>query len=138
MNDINIEEFLRNNKPVVKDDPAFILDVQRKLDAVEGIKYEVDRQRRHGRSVILVTLSIGVVTGIMATIIVMLFPLVNIKSQLADILASLAPWKPYLAIATAIAVSLISIYLGDGSLLIINKLHIIPPSKSGGEDCLSN
>ena len=138
MNEINIDEFLRNNKPMVKDDPAFMLNVQRKLDAVEGIKNEIDCKRRHGRSVILVTLFIGVATGIMATIIVMLFPLGNIKSRLADILASLAPWKPYLAIAAAIAVSLLSIYLGDNSPLIINKLFHLPPSKTDGGDCLSN
>ena len=138
MNKINIEEFLRNNKPVVKDDPAFMLEVQRKLDAVEDIKNEIDRQRRHGRSVILVTLFIGLAIGIITTISIVLFPLVNIKSQLADILTSLAPWKPYLAIAAAIAVSLLSIYLGDGSSLIINKLRILPPSKTDGGDCLTH
>ena len=138
MNEINIDEFLRKNKPMVKDDPAFTLNVQRKLDAVEGIKNEIDRQRRHGRSVILVTLFIGAATGIMVTIIVMLFPLGNIKSRLADILASLAPWKPYIAIAAAIAVSLLSIYLGDNSPLIINKLYHLPPSKTDGGDCLTN
>ena len=138
MNEINIDEFLRNNKPVVKDDPAFMLEVQRRMKAVGGIKKEVDRQRRHGRFVILVTLFIGVAVGIMATISVMLFPMVNIKGQLADILASLAPWKPYLAIAAAIAVSLISIYLGDGSLLIINKLRLLHPSKTDGGDCLTH
>ncbi len=135
MNEINIDEFLRNNKPVVKDDPTFMLEVQRKLDAVEGIKNEIDRQRRHVRFVILVTIFIGVAIGISAAVFMMIFPMVNIKSQLADILTSLAPWKPYLAIATAIAVSLLSIYLGDNSTLIINKTHILPPSKTDGVDC---
>ena len=138
MNEINIEEFLRNNKPVVEDDPAFMLEVQRRMKAVGGIKKEVDRQRRHGRFVILVTLFIGVALGIMATISVMLFPMVNIKGQLADILASLAPWKPYLAITAAIAVSLISIYLGDRSSLIINKLRLLHPSKTDGGDYLTH
>jgi len=135
MNEINIDEFLRNNKPLVKDDPTFMLQVQRRMKAVEGIKNEVDRQRRHGHSAMVITLSIGLAAGIMATVFIMLFPLVNTKSQLADILTSLAPWKPYLAIAAAIAVSLLSIYLGDNSLLIINKFHLLPPSKTDGEDC---
>lgn len=134
MNEMELELFLRENKPVVKDDPAFLLEVQRKLDAVEGIKNEIDRQRRHVRFVILVTIFIGVAVGIMAAVFVMLFPMINIKSQLTDILTSLAPWKPYLAIATAIAVSLLSIYLGDNSTLIINKIHILPTSKTDGGD----
>lgn len=138
MNEINIEEFLRNNKPVVKDDPAFMLEVQLRMKAVEGIKKEVDRQRKHGRFVILVTLFIGVAVGIMATVFVMLFPLDIIKGQLADFTTLLAPWKPYLAIAAAIAVSLLSIYLGDNSLLIINKLRLLPPSKTDGGDCLTH
>jgi hypothetical protein len=138
MNEINIEEFLRNNKPVVKDNPTFMLEVQGRMKTVEGIKKEVDRQRRHGRFVILITLFIGVAVGIIATVFVMLFPMVKIKGQLADILASLAPWKPYLAIAAAIAVSLISIYLGDESSLIINKLRLLPPSKTDGGDCLTH
>ena len=138
MNEINIDEFLRNNKPVVKDDPAFMLEVQRRLNAVEGIKNEVDRQRRHSHSALVVTLFIGLAAGIMATVFVMLFPLDGIKGRFADILNSLAPWKPYLSIAAAIAVTLLSIYLGDNSTFIINKLHISPPSKTGGGDCLTD
>ena len=138
MNDIELEKYLRESRPVVKDEPAFMLEVQQRLTTVEGIKNEVDRQRRQGRFVILVTLFIGVAAGIMATVFVMIFPLDIIKGQLADFTTLLAPWKPYLAIAAAIAISLLSIYLGDSSLLIINKLHILPPSKTSGGDCLTN
>ena len=44
-NDLNI--LLRTNKPVVKDDPAFMLKARQRMNAVEGIKNEVDRQRKH-------------------------------------------------------------------------------------------
>ena len=113
MNDIDIEQLLRENKPVVKDDPTFMLEVQQRLNAVDGIKKEIDRQRRHGHRVLLVTLIIGALVGILATLSFMLFPLDSIKDQLAGIMTLLAPWKPYLAIAAAIAVSVISILLGD-------------------------
>ena len=33
-----IDEFLRENKPAVKDDPTFLLETRRRLDAVEGIE----------------------------------------------------------------------------------------------------
>ena len=44
-----IDEFLRANKPAVHDDPTFLLETRRRLEAVEGIKAEVDRQRSRGR-----------------------------------------------------------------------------------------
>ena len=134
MNEINIDEFLRNNKPVVKDDPAFLLKVRQRLDAVEGIKDEVDRQRRHGRSTILIALFIGVATGIIATLFFIAFPLVNVKSLQAGILASLSPWKPYLAIVVAIAVMLLSIHTGNSSAIIINKLHFLLPGKNAEDN----
>ena len=51
MNDI--EDFLRDNKPQVKEDPTFILEAQRRMEQVDGIKAEVDRQRTRGRVALL-------------------------------------------------------------------------------------
>ena len=34
----SIEDFLRENKPQVKEDPTFILEAQRRMVQVEGIK----------------------------------------------------------------------------------------------------
>ena len=45
----DIESFLRENRPQVKANPTFLLVVQRKMREVEGIKSEVDRQRKYGR-----------------------------------------------------------------------------------------
>ena len=36
-----IDEFLRDNKPALKDDPTFLLKTRRRLEQVEGIKAEV-------------------------------------------------------------------------------------------------
>ena len=54
-----IDEFLRANKPAVKDDPTFLLETRRRLEAVEGIKAEVDRQRSRGRLALVFALAIG-------------------------------------------------------------------------------
>ena len=44
MTEQNLEDFLRENRPAVKDDPTFLMETRRRMDAVEGIKQEVDRQ----------------------------------------------------------------------------------------------
>ena len=74
MNDNNIEELLRSSRPVIKDDPTFILETRRRLEAIEGIKEEVDRQRRHGRTMVIVALFLGLLAGILLTALAFLFP----------------------------------------------------------------
>ena len=61
-----IDEFLRGNKPAVKDDPTFMLETRRRLEAVEGIKAEVDRQRSRGRLALVFALAIGLAAGVFA------------------------------------------------------------------------
>ncbi|MBR4167050.1 MAG: hypothetical protein IKR44_04405 [Bacteroidales bacterium] len=122
MNEINIDEFLRNNKPVVKDDPAFLLKVRQRLDAVEGIKDEVDRQRRLRHIALRVTLLIGIVIGCLITAFIILAPLDSIRSFVGE-------WNLYIAIAASVSITLISVFLGGNSLLSINKLRLLLPLK---------
>jgi hypothetical protein len=122
MNEINIDEFLRNNKPVVKDDPAFLLKVRQRLDAVEGIKDEVDRQRRLRHIALRVTLLIGIVIGCLITAFILLAPLDSIRSFVGE-------WNLYIAIAASVSITLISVFLGGNSLLSINKLRLLLPLK---------
>lgn len=106
----NIEEFLRDNKPVVKDDPTFLLETQRRMKQVEGIKAEVDRQRVHGSMALIVTLVIGIVIGAMATFIGYICPFnsENIgESAFAGIILFITTWKQYFFILlAALSVSL--------------------------------
>lgn len=127
MNDIELEKLLRENRPVVKDDPAFLLEVRQRLNAVEGIKYEVDRQRRLGHITMSVTLLIGMVTGCLITAFILLAPMDSIRTFVGE-------WKLYIAIFASISVTLISIFLGCDSLLNINKLRLLPPSKNAGDN----
>ena len=56
-----IESFLRNNKPEVEENPTFLLEVQQKLGALEGIKAEVDRQWRFGSVSLIISIIGGLV-----------------------------------------------------------------------------
>ena len=123
MNEINIDEFLRNNKPVVKDDPAFLLKVRQRLDAVEGIKDEVDRQRRLRHIALRVTLLIGIVAGCLISAFILLVPLDSIRDFIGE-------WKLYIAVAVSIVFTLICISTGDNLLLKINKLRPLLPLKN--------
>jgi hypothetical protein len=120
MNDNDLNILLKTNKPVVKDDPAFMLKARQRVNAVEGIKNEVDRQRRHGLITLSVTLLIGVAAGIIITVCLLLAPIDRI-------LAFVEKWKLFLGIAVSVAFALIFIILGDNSLLKINKLRLLPP-----------
>ena len=123
MNENDLNELLKTNKPIVKDDPAFMLKARQRVNAVEGIKNEVDRQRKHGLITLSVTLLIGVAAGIIITVCLLLAPIDRI-------LAFVEKWKLYLGIAASIAFALISIIFGDNSLLKINKLRLLPPLKN--------
>ena len=70
-----IEEFLRENKPVVKDNPTFLLEAQRRMEAVEGIKAEVDRQHSRGRVALIIALVAGLSAGILVTALTYLYPI---------------------------------------------------------------
>ena len=74
MKDSNIEDILRQAKPVVKNDPAFLMETRRRMEQVEGIKQEVDRQHRKSRIILIATLVAGLVVGMAAMAVVFLFP----------------------------------------------------------------
>lgn len=69
-----IDEFLRENKPIVKDDPTFLMETHRRMREVEGIKSEVDRQRRNGRKALIITLAAGLALGVLLTVLAFLYP----------------------------------------------------------------
>ena len=104
MNNNNIESILRESKPQVKDNPAFLLEVQQKMRAVEGIKNEVDRQRRYGRSSVIVALVLGLIVGAMSMSIVYLYPIdpsaIN-DSLISDIRVFMESYKQYLLLPVA-------------------------------------
>ncbi len=112
-----IEDFLRENKPVVKDNSTFILEARRRMEAVEGIKAEVDRQRCYGRLALIITLMAGLFLGIAATAIAFLYPIdaesVG-KGVLDSIRLFLTTWKQYLLLPVALLAIALSMVLMSG------------------------
>ena len=123
MNDKNIEDLLKAGRPVVKDDPTFLMETRRRMEQVEGIKEEVDRQGKKSRIILVVTLVVGLVLGMLATAVIFLFP--NLiqdfeNSFLAPLRDFLFQWKEYLFFAVAALAVALGLVLGTdrkGSLL---------------------
>ena len=109
-----IEDFLRENKPQVKNDPTFILETRRRLDQVEGIKAEVDRQRHHGRVALIVALCAGLAIGIVAAALAFFYP-VDAQSATEGILQSvrlfLQNYRQYLLLPVALLAILLGVVL---------------------------
>ncbi len=104
MKNDNIESFLRNNKPQVEDNPTFLLEVRQKINAVDGIKSEVDRQRRIGRVALVGALVIGLIMGALAMFIVWLYPVSTLevgRDLISNIHSSIEPYKQYLLLPVA-------------------------------------
>ena len=105
MKNTDIESLLRENKPQVKDNPTFLLEVQQKMRAVDGIKSEVDRQRRYGHQALVITLVAGLILGGIVATLAYLYPInpeMLGESLIADIKMALDPWKHYVLIFMAI------------------------------------
>lgn len=109
-----IEDFLRENRPITKDDPTFILETQRRMEQVEGIKEEVDRQRRHGRVALILALAAGLALGVFATVIAFLYPL-DVESASEGIVQSvrlfLQSYRQYLLMPVALLAIVLGIVL---------------------------
>ena len=105
MKNTDIESLLRENKPQVKDNPTFLLEVQQNMRAVDGIKSEVDRQRRYGHQALVIALVVGLVLGGIVATLAYLYPInpeLLGESLIADIKMALDPWKHYVLIFMAI------------------------------------
>ena len=114
MKNTDIEYLLRENKPQVSDNPTFLLEVQQKMRVVDGIKSEVDRQRRYGHQALVITLVAGLILGGIVATLAYLYPITPEslgESLIADIKMVLDPLKHYVLIVMAIcAITLGVIY----------------------------
>ena len=105
MKNTDIESLLRENKPQVKDNPIFLLEVQQKMRAVDGIKSEVDSQRRYGHQALVIALVAGLILGFIVTTLAYLYPIAPDsigESLITDIKMVLDPWKHHVLIFMAI------------------------------------
>ena len=112
---MDIESFLRENRPQVKENPTFLLEVQHKMRAVDGIKAEVDRQRRYGRMALMGALVVGLVAGAAVMAFAYLYPIdpqAIADGLLSSIMHIIEPWKQYLMIPIAGCAIALGIVLG--------------------------
>ncbi len=111
----DIESFLKENKPQIKENPYFLLEVQQKMRAVEGIKGEVDRQRRYGRTALAAALVFGIVAGAALITLTYLYPIDQnaiAESSILRLIEIIEPWKYYFIIPTAVCAIALGIVLG--------------------------
>ena len=111
MKELDIEQYLRSNKPQVKNDPSFILETKRRIETVEAVKKEVDYQRSSGRMAVFVTLLVGLMVGVLVAIILLRFPIERL-------LISIELWKSYIFTAIpCVAVGIIILTLSNKNSL---------------------
>ena len=104
MKDKDIESILRDSRPQVRENPAFLLEVQQKMRAVEGIKNEVDMQRRYGSTALILALVSGLIVGALAMSLAYLYPIDTTAISdgvLSDIRVFLESYKWYLLLPIA-------------------------------------
>ncbi|MBO6069315.1 MAG: hypothetical protein J6P50_08960 [Bacteroidales bacterium] len=100
----DIEQILRDNKPELPDEGAFLIETNARLSKVEGIKDTVDREYRRGRRALVIALAAGLVIGCLATLLVMFYPLPSLAAErtaFTDAIEGLRDYRYYLMTAVA-------------------------------------
>ena len=124
MKDKDIESILRDSRPQVRENPAFLLEVQQKMRAVEGIKNEVDRQRRYGRNALILTLVSGLSLGAVAMSLAYLYPIDTSaisEGILSDIRVFLESYKQYLILPIAGCAISLGVIFGRHKNMFVNS-----------------
>ena len=123
MKDNNIELYLKENKPPKPEDENFLIEMNAKLDAVEGIKTEVDSQRRMGRAVLVLTLFIGLAAGLFVAAFIVLHPVKpsNLGQEFFKrILDFIYEWKIYIIFPIAITAIILPLVLCKGKREVLD------------------
>ena len=93
------------------------------MRAVEGIKNEVDRQRRYGRAALIMTLFLGLIFGAAAMSLAYLYPIDTSaisEGILSDIRVFLESYKQYLILPIAGCAISLGVILGRQNSLKMN------------------
>ena len=115
MKNNDIESILKESRPQVKENPTFLLEVQQKMRAVEGIKNEVDAQRRYGRNALIVALVSGLIVGALTMSLAYLYPVdpsaIN-DTIISDIRVFMESYKQYMLLPVAGCAIALGLILG--------------------------
>ena len=110
MKQTDIESFLRDSRPQVKGNPTFLLEVRQKMHEVDGIKSEIDKQRKLGHITLVLAILVGLIAGTGIALFIYISP-VNSNSIGSELITSIRTfiesWKECLlfTIATGIIAS---------------------------------
>ncbi|MBQ3207992.1 MAG: hypothetical protein IJB38_08335 [Bacteroidales bacterium] len=124
MKNKDIESILRDSRPQVQDNPTFLLEVQQKMRAVEGIKNEVDRQRRYGRTALILALVSGLILGAVAMSLTYLYPMDTTAISdgiLSDIRVFLESYRQYLLLPIAGCAISLGVIFGRHKNMFVNS-----------------
>lgn len=70
----DIEKYLRDHAPQAPDEGQFLIEINARLNAVEGIKLAVDGAHRRWRTAVVVSLVTGLVLGCVVTALLLVYP----------------------------------------------------------------
>ena len=101
---MDIEQYLRDNKPEMPEEGQFLVETNARLRNVEGVKKCVDEDLRRIRMALIIALAVGLGLGCLATLLIVFYPMPSIEvgqSAIARIMAGLKEWKDFLIVLVA-------------------------------------
>ena len=107
---MDIEQYLRDNKPEMPEEGQFLVETNARLRNVEGGKKCVNEDLRRRRMALIITLAVGLALGCLISLWVVFYPMPSIEvgqSAIARIMAGLKEWKDFLiALVAGCAIAL--------------------------------
>ena len=91
----DIEQFLRDNKPETPDEGQFMIEMNARLNSVEGIKTTVEGENRRWRKALIITLVVGLVLGCAVTALVLLCPVEPLQVDQSALMKAFQTIQPY-------------------------------------------
>ena len=101
----DIEQFLRDNKPQLPDEGAFLIETNARLSKVEGIKKTVDAEHRRYRRALIIAFSAGLAISCAVSLFATFYPvpsaIVDDLSALEKAASTLHEYRQYLLLPIA-------------------------------------
>ena len=101
---MDIEQYLRDNKPDMPEEGQFLVETNARLRNVEGVKKCVNEDLRRGRMALIITLAVGLALGCLISLWVVFYPMPSIEvgqTVIARIMTGLKEWMDFLIVLVA-------------------------------------